>query len=293
MNTGIGCINHPLCELAEGPLWHPGEEHLYWTDINSRQLWRFTPSSGRTEMVWAGAMKVGGFAFRRGGGFALCTDKGIFTADTALANWTKLHDIPLAAGERFNDITTDPQGRIFAGTMKRTLSDGALYRIQRGKEPVRVLRNIGISNGMTFSMDERTFYHTDSITRCITAFDYDAATGKISGPRVFYQGIECDGSPDGITLDREGCIWVACWGASQIIRLDPRGIIVERIPIPAKQPSSLIFGGARMNQLFVTTACEGAHDLARGVDKEGCFLGGYLYHFLTDHVGRPEWEADV
>ena len=172
-------------------------------------------------------MMVGGFAFRRGGDFVLCTDKGIFTADRALADWRKLHDIPLADDERINDVTTDPRGRVFAGTLKRSLADGTLYRIERGRNPVAVLRGIGISNGMTFSLDERTFFHTDSLARRITAFDYDSATGEISGSRVFYQGVKKEGYPDGITADREGCIWLACWGASQIIRLDDR---VSHVP---------------------------------------------------------------
>ncbi len=293
MKTNLLCLDNPLCELAEGPLWHRGEEALYWTDINGRRLWRHTPSTGRTEMVWEGAMKVGGFAFRRGGGFVLCTDKGIFKADPALAGWKKLHEIVLADDERFNDITTDPRGRIFAGTLKRSLADGTLYRIEQGREPVVVLRGIGISNGMTFSMDERTFFHTDSFARSITAFDYDSVTGKIANPRVFYQGTERDGSPDGITIDREGFIWVACWGAAQVIRLDRRGKIAGRISIPAKQPSSVIFGGSRLDTMFVTSAHEGSADPVRGLDGAGCFLGGHVYYFETKTTGRPECEADL
>jgi sugar lactone lactonase YvrE len=204
-----------------------------------------------------------------------------------------LHRIAMTNYERFNDITTDPRGRVFAGTMKCSLADGTLYRIERGREPMVVLSGIGISNGMTFSLDERTFFHTDSVMRRITAFDYDAATGDIANARLFYQGAERDGCPDGITMDRDGCIWAACWGASQVIRLDGRGAIVERVPIPANQPSSVAFGGGEMNRLFVTTACEGGVDLVRGLDGDGCFLGGYVYAFSTETAGRLEWEADL
>ena len=293
MKAELACLDNPLCELAEGPLWHPGRQALYWTDIHGRRLWSFTPATAHTAMVWQGAMKIGGFAFRRGGGFLLCTDAGVFTADDTLADWNKLYSIAMTGDERFNDITTDPRGRVFAGTMESTLANGTLYRMERGREPVAVLRGIGISNGMTFSLDERTFFHTDSLARRITAFDYDAATGEIANPRLFYQGAERDGCPDGITMDRDGCIWVACWGGSQVLRLDRRGTITERVPIPARQPSSVAFGGSRMDRLFVTSAYEGAADAARGLDAGGCFLGGHLYSFFTETAGRPEWEADL
>lgn len=289
----VECLYNPLCELAEGPLWHAGEQTLYWTDINGRGLWRHIPGRGRTERVWQGGMKVGGFAFRRGGGFVLCTDKGIYTANAELSEWSKLHDIAMSEDERFNDITTDPQGRLFAGTMKRTLEGGTLYRIERGRVPAAVLQGIGISNGMTFSLDERTFFHTDSRTRRITVYDYDAASGNISGGRLFYQGAEEDGSPDGITMDREGCIWAACWGGSQVIRLDGNGKIVRRVAIPAKQPSSVMFGGNALEQMYVTSAHEGSADPAHGMDGEGNFLGGHIYLFPAGTTGRPEWEADV
>jgi D-xylonolactonase len=289
----VDCLHNPLCELAEGPLWHPEEEALYWTDINGRRIWRFIPENGLTEKVWEGPVKVGGFTLCRSGGFVLCTDGGIFTADAELAKWKILHKIELAGDERFNDITVDPRGRVFAGTLKGSLTEGTLYRIERDKEPVTVLRGIGVSNGMTFSLDEKTFFHTDSSLRRVTAFDYEAATGGISNPRLFYQGAESDGYPDGITMDLDGCIWAACWGASQVIRLDRRGVILERIPIPAIQPSSVIFGGSRMDRLFVTSAHEGSADPVRGLDGAGRFLGGHVYVIATKTMGRPEWKANL
>jgi len=285
-------LENPLCELAECPLWHPDDEALYWTDINGRRLWRHKAGRG-AEMVWEGPMMVGGFAHRVGGGFVLCTDQGVFTADENLAHWEQLHAVPMAERERFNDVTTDPRGRLFAGTLIHGAKAGTLYRIERGKEPVPVIRGIGVSNGMTFSLDERTFYHTDSMERSITAYDYDVETGGIGNPRLYFKSAEEDGSPDGITIDRDGFIWAACWGGSQVLRLDPHGRIAQRIAMPAKQPSSVMFGGGGLETLYVTSAHEGSADPERGLDAEGNFLGGHVYHFKTDTAGRPEWKAQV
>ncbi|UCG49076.1 MAG: SMP-30/gluconolactonase/LRE family protein, partial [Phycisphaerales bacterium] len=157
---------------------------------------------------------------------------------------------------------------------------------------VAVLEEIGTSNGMTFSLDLKHFYHTDSRARKITRYDYDAENGDIENPSVIYSGLEQNGSPDGITMDGDGCIWVACWGGGKVLRIDAEGKIVRELTVPAVQPSSVIFGGDQMNELYITTACEGGSDLSRGLDKNGRYLGGEVFHIRLDIVGRHEWPAD-
>ena len=282
------CLNNPLCALAEGPLWNVQEQALYWTDIVGRAIWRYRAENAVIEKVWTGEWQVGGFSFRRNGGFVLCTDGGIFTANDELGDWQKLHNIKFGAGERFNDVTTDPHGRIFAGTMEPTRRNGTLYRIDPGGTPVAILTNIGISNGMGFSADGKTFYHTDSVTRRISAYDYDANSGDIGNPRVFYQGKPEDGSPDGMTVDREDCIWTACWGAAQVLRLDANGEIIRRIAMPCKQPSSVMFGGKNLDTLFITSAHQGSHD-----DKDNKFLGGHVYSLPCSNIGRAEYLTTI
>lgn len=234
---------------------------------------------------------IGGFAMARAGKMVFCSDKGIYkqTDDGSLR---KLFDIPFRPGEKFNDITTDPAGRIFAGTLKGDLKGGVLYRLEKGKEPMPVITGIGISNGMTFSMDEKTFFHTDSKTMTITRYDYDRNSGAISSAALFFQSDESLGLPDGITIDTKNNLWVAFWGGSCIRQINPRGKIIKVVKIPAKQVSSLIFGGKDLRDIYITSACEGGADLEKGLDEKNLYLGGATYKYHSNAQGRPEWPAD-
>jgi len=193
----------------------------------------------------------------------------------------------------FNDITTDPEGRIYAGTLNRSSPTGCLYRLELGREPVRLLEGIGCSNGMTFSLDLQHFFHTDSLARRITRYEYDRRTGDIRSPSVFFQGEPPDGLPDGITLDAEGHLWAAFWGSAAVRRLDPAGRVVQEVRFPAAQVSSVMFGGPGLGELYVTSAAEDAADLSTGCDAGGVFLGGPLYRFRPGVRGRPEWPAAI
>jgi sugar lactone lactonase YvrE len=106
-------------------------------------------------------------------------------------------------------------------------------------------------------------------------------------------GNPADGYPDGITLDSEGYMWVAFWGASCVRRLSPDGKIAQEIMVPAIQPSSVMFGGEMMDTLFITSACEGGADIQKGLNAEGAFLGGQVFQIRLSIKGREEWPANV
>ena len=293
----IQSIHNPICHLAECPIWNAGEKALYWTDILEQRIWKYDPHSRAIEVEWEGNVMVGGFAFTKGNDIVLCTQKGVYLwprhrGEQKDQDPRLLFDISMAEGERFNDITTDPRGRMFAGTLIKGRKEGTLYRLERGKSPVVVLEEIGTSNGMIFSLDLKHFYHTDSRARTITRYDYDIETGDIEKPGIIYSSLEQNGVPDGITMDSQGYIWVACWRGGKVLRIDVRGKIVRELPAPAIQTSSVVFGGEQMNELYITTACEGGADLARGLDKMGRYLGGEVFHVCLDIVGRQEWPAD-
>ena len=234
---------------------------------------------------------IGGFALTRDGGMVFCADQGVFkrAADGALR---KLFDIPFRPGERFNDVTTDPAGRIFAGSLKRDRRDGALYRLENAKAPMPVIAGIGISNGMTFSMDERTFFHTDSRAMTITRYDYDVNSGALSAPQVFFQSDRTLGLPDGITIDTGDNLWAAFWGGACIRQINPRGRIIREVKMPAKNISSLVFGGRDFRDIYITSACEGGADMKKGLDADGNFLGGPTYRYRSSAQGRLEWPAN-
>jgi sugar lactone lactonase YvrE len=302
-NKTLNCVFPGICHLGEGPLWYPVTHQLYWTDIYQRRIWVYHPATNQSRLFWEGDQQVGGFAFTRAGGMVLCTDRGVYLLDagqvgrlqdgkTQQAAPRQLFNISLAPDEVFNDITVDPMGRIFAGTINRKLWSGSLYRLEKGREPVVVLTDVACSNGMTFSMDEKYFFHADTLRYRITRYSYERTSGEIGHPTTYYQGDKSQGGPDGMTLDSEDHIWAAFWGASVVRRLSPMGQVIEENPVPAKQPSSVMLGGDDLTDLYITSACEGAVDITTGYDEHGIFLGGPLYHWKASVKGRLEWLAD-
>jgi sugar lactone lactonase YvrE len=297
-SMNVETVHAGICHLGECPLWDARSGRLIWTDVLSARLWAYDPETGRSEEFLSSAGRVSGFAFTRDGGLVLFSSEGVLRvaldADGRPAGRPEsLLPFRFAPGERFNDVTVDPAGRIFAGTLfEGHPPDGSLYRLERGQEPVPVLHGLRCTNGMTFSLDERTFFHTDSGTRRITRYDYDRETGGISNARPFFEAPEGLGVPDGITLDAESFVWVAMWGGACVLRLDGEGRIARRIDVPAKQPSSVMFGGARLDELYVTSACEGGDDVATGMNRDGTFLGGPLYRVRPGVAGRAEFLAD-
>jgi D-xylono/L-arabinono-1,4-lactonase len=291
-------INNFICHLAECPVWNPEDKALYWTDILNGKLWKYSEVDKKVTLIWEGNHLIGGFAFTSENNIVFCSDKGVFLLkrndDNAFKQkFEQLYSIPMSSDERFNDITTDPEGRIYAGTKKVNNKNGTLWLLEKGKDPKSVIKGTKVSNGMTFSLDQNFFFHTDSPDRIIRKYRYDRDTGNITEPQTFFQGTDNDGFPDGITLDGEDHIWVAFWGASCIRRLDPEGNIVREIKIPALQPSSVMFGGEKLDTLFITTACEGGVDMVNGFDKNGNFLGGLVYKIKVDVCGRKEWKTDL
>ncbi|UCD51550.1 MAG: SMP-30/gluconolactonase/LRE family protein [Phycisphaerales bacterium] len=287
----IVSIGNPLCRLAESPVWNDTEKALYWTDIPARRIWRYDLRSGETTRAWEGDLIVGGFAFTGSNAIIMCTQRGVYKLTRPTGSLELLFDIPMAEDERFNDITTDPRGRIFAGTLTERRVEGLLYRLERGKAPEIVLRDIKTSNGMTFSLDLKCFYHIDSRIQTITRYDYDLASGDIENPYTLYQGNKKDGSPDGMTMDADGFLWVACYRGGKILRIDDQGKIVQELPVPAAQPSSVMFGGDGLDELFITSASEGAADQAQGLDGRGRYLGGAVFRVRPGVTGRREWHA--
>jgi D-xylonolactonase len=240
------------CELGENPLWNADDGCLYWTDITGGKVHRFHLANGKHEVIYRG-VTVGGFTFQQDGELLLfrVSDVALLRGDGSVEVLREFADEGAA---RFNDVIADPEGRIFAGTIGRTDTSGGLYRVNRHGVITLLFRGTGVSNGMGFSPDLRTFYWTCS-TRCrIYAYDYDRATGELSGERVFYQATEEEGIPDGMTVDTDGHVWSARWDGYAVVHHAPDGRVVEKFEFPVAQMSSLCLGGPAFDEFFVTTA---------------------------------------
>lgn len=273
------------CVIGEGPLWHPGEKRVYWTDIPMGRMFRYNPAKGVHEQFYDGEV-VGGFTIQEDGSLLLFMAKG------AIATWRngKLHyiydEIPNERETRFNDVIADPVGRVFCGTMSTTDRPGRLYRLDTNRRLTELLDDVDISNGMGFTPDRKQIYYTDSPKREIYLFDYCQDSGGITNRRVFVRTPEGEGVPDGMTVDAEGYIWSARWDGSCLVRYSPDGREDRRIEFPAKKVSSVIFGGEDYKDMYVTTA--GGDN--KGEEGSGA---GALFRLNVGIRGVPEYLSRI
>ncbi len=193
------------------------------------------------------------------------------------------------ASNRFNDGKCDPAGRFLAGTMdaNEKNASGHLYSFESGKPPRKLLDGLRISNGLAWSPDHKIFYYIDTPTRQVRAFDYDLDTGELSNPRIAVEIPEALGWPDGMTSDMEGRLWIALWGGSKIARWNPlNGRLEAQVAIPSLHTSSCVFGGARRDILYVTSARVGMGKSA----LEKYPLSGGVFQIQTQTQGTPTFE---
>lgn len=241
------------CETGEGPLWHPMEKRLYWADIPAGRIFRYDPATGHHEQCYEGDI-VGGFTIQTDGCLLLFMDRGAVKIWRDGALTTVLEDIPEERATRFNDVIADPAGRVFCGTMSTPDRPGRLYRLDTNGDYTQVVDNVGVSNGLGFTLDRRQMYYTDSTAGKIYRFDYDEKTGDIANRQVFARVPPQEGIPDGMTVDALGHVWSARWDGSCLVRYTPGGVEERRILFPAKKVSSLTFGGRDYTDIYVTTA---------------------------------------
>jgi len=273
------------CETGEGPLWHPMERQVYWSDIPQGRIFRLNPFSRRHEQIYEGRI-VGGYTIQSDGSLLLFMDRG------SVAVWRDgkleylVNEMEGEADNRFNDVAADPAGRVFCGTMPTDTRSATLYRMDTDGSITTVLEGVGLSNGIGFSPDQKQMYYTDSLARKIYIFDYDIDSGDITNQRVFVETPDDGSIPDGMTVDAEGYVWGARWDGSSLYRYNPDGEQVVQIQFPAKKVSSVIFGGVDLTDMYVTTAGGG------NKAEEGPGAGG-LFRLNVGIQGKPEFLSRV
>ena len=288
---------HAHCRIGENPLWHPTHRKLYWCDIPLGRLYRFDPETLATELLRDGTHDstfLGGFTIQHDGSLLLFMDHGRIDHWTETASETLIAAHPSHDGMRFNDVLADPLGRVFCGTMPLSeppaepldgIHPGTLYRLDLDGSLTTIFTDIQCSNGLAFTRDGRHLFHTDSLRRTITRFDYDLATGTLSHPIPFITTREQDGLPDGLTIDAEDHLWSAHWGGGCIVRYTPEGREQLRIALPPKRVTSLTFGGDDLRTLFITTATE--------EPAAGHILDGALFMLHLPTPGVPEFFSRI
>ena len=270
------CVADVRALLGEGPVWVEAEQALYWLDIKGKKIFRLAETGEVT--AWDTPMRVGSIAPRRGGGFIAGTEHGFAEIALDAGRFDIVHDPePGLPSNRFNDGKTDRSGRFWAGTMddEEKAATGSLYRLDADRGCRTIDSGYKVTNGPAFAPDGSRMYHSDSALQRIYAFDLDE-DGEAGERRLFASFSERDGYPDGMTVDSEGCLWVAFWDGWCIRRLSPEAEVIETIKVPVQRPTSCAFGGPGLDRLYVTSARIGLD--ADALAMQPCAGGLFLLH---------------
>ncbi len=274
---------HAEDRLGEGPVWSVAEQALYWVDIHGPSLQRWHPETGKYD-VWVMPSYIGSFALREKGGAVVALRDGIYTFDLDSQQLDIVCRPEAELNTRFNDGKCDRNGRFWAGTMafENEHDIGALYRLDVDGTCHKMRPEVMCSNGLGWSLDNRTMYYTDSPTQKIFAYDFDPESGSIQNERIFAR--EEEGFPDGLTVDAEGYVWGAKWDAWKVVRHAPDGSVDQVINLPVQRPTSCTFGGPDMNLLYITSARIGLSDAEKAEQP----LAGSVFVVETAVKGLPE-----
>ncbi|XP_028147046.1 uncharacterized protein LOC114340496 [Diabrotica virgifera virgifera] len=273
-------------ELGEGPHWDAETQSLYLVDIFGQAIHRYVPATRQhTKVVLERSKVPSDAAYKRKNLVSLVLpvkgqkDRFVVGLDRELlavtwdgvsdkvTNIEKIVEVQTEnelVNNRFNDGKCDPSGRIWAGTMGEEPTNGnvapgrgSLFSIQNGKA-VKHLGQLGISNGLAWNEQLKKMYYIDSFKRCIEEYDFDIQNGTISNGKSIFslEKNNVVGFPDGMTIDVDGNLWVAVFGGYKVIKIDPRKpeTLLATIPIPAKEVTSVTFGGPNLDELYVTSA---------------------------------------
>ncbi|MFJ9346027.1 SMP-30/gluconolactonase/LRE family protein [Streptomyces sp. NPDC101237] len=237
--------------LGEGPTWDAATGRLIWIDVLGARIHTYDPVTGR-RTVRTAEQHIGAVKPRVNGGLVLNLRDGVGLLDPDdTFRW--LHREPVA-GRRANDAAVAPDGSLWAGTMRydERTGGGTLSRVTGDGSVTTLLPEVTVSNGTGWSPDGSRVYYVDTPTRRVDVFDYDGERPRDRRPWVT---VEADaGYPDGLTVDAEGCVWVALWGGGAVHRYTPDGELDRVIGLPASLTTACAFGGADLTDLYVTTA---------------------------------------
>ncbi len=247
--------------LGEGVRWDAARRELLWVDIAEGRLMRQGLDGNpledlgelRLDRPLGAVAPVDGddaWLAAAGCGFARLSRDGSLAPIAELA----------PAGHRVNDANVDHAGRAFVGTMseRQTAGAGALHRLDRDGRVIRLLDGLTVPNGIDWSPDQSTMYLVESSPGAIWAFAFDASSGALGDRRTLVEiAPDVGGVPDGMTVDRDGDLWVSFYGGGAVRRYDPDGTLRQVIHLPATQATSCAFAGRELDTLFVATATEG------------------------------------
>lgn len=284
-----------LC--GECPVWDAETRSLYWTDIERRLFLRYDFQRGSHEILAQG-LQINGFRRNAAGGFVITNSGGIWLWDGA-DGLRLIADSVDGARCQMNDCIADEHGRLLSGSCFYSGDGpyelGKLVQIDNQGRAIVLDEGFHLANGLGFSPDGRSLYFTDSAARKIYVYDYDQRRGAVRRRRVLVEVPNTEGLPDGLAVDGEGFIWSAQWYGSCIVRYDPDGKVERRLAVPAKQTTSIAFGGDQLTDIFITSAAKPGPlpIMPPHYDPYSGEIGGRLYRTSLGIQGKREYRANI
>ena len=269
----IQTIGTRISKWGEGPIWF--NDRLLYVDIEGHTLISLDPASGQ-ERSWDVGERIGTVVPRASGGVLYAGDSGIVALNLSTGAKHALADPEphKRASNRFNDGKCDPAGRFWAGTISlvKNIGDAALYMLDTAGALHLKVDEVTNSNGICWNANATKMYHIDTMTKQVRAYDYELDSGAITNPSIAIdtaaQGY--DSSPDGMTIDADGNLWVAFCHGGCVTCFDPNsGQALRKVELPCVETTACAFGGPQLDRLFVTT---GIHSSKQEADAGKVFV---------------------
>jgi sugar lactone lactonase YvrE len=251
----IDVLPGPHTDLGEGPFYDPAMNEVTWVDLYQRQVHTCDLSSGITASVSVPQRVSCVFPAQIPGVRLVGAQNGLARLRDTLDEPHVLID-ELDPDTALNDGKADAAGRLWIGTLSLSRAPWkcAFYRVDLDGSVRTIFTGIGLSNGLGWSPDEKTFYYVDSHLQSLQAFDFDVTAGELAHGRTIATIPKGDGMPDGMAVDAEGGIWIALYGGGVVRRFLPDGTVDRDLAVPVTYPTSVAFGGTSRSGLLITSA---------------------------------------
>ncbi len=148
-----------------------------------------------------------------------------------------------------NDICINKNDQLFASDPNWKASTGKLWRINPNGTAVLLEENMGTTNGIELSPDEKTLYVNESVQRNVWKYTVDDS-GNLSDKKLLYHFD--DFGMDGMKCDKKGNLYIARFEKGTIAVISPGGVLLREIQLIGKNCTNLVFGGSEGKTVFVT-----------------------------------------
>jgi L-arabinonolactonase len=284
----INCAYQGRDLLGESPLWDAKSQKVYWVDALKPALHCLNPQTSQHQ-EWPMPGLISAIGLHHNGGLIAAIKEGLFYIDLPSGKVRLLKQINSdSAGVHLNDGKCDRLGRFWVGEVShdKTNPSGKIYCLHPDGRLEIKMTGIALFNGPCWSPCNRFFYFTDSFHKTIYRCPYDLNSATLGPREVFVQIPTTDPStPDGCTVDQAGYLWSAKWDGYRITRYSPSGTIDCEITLPMQRPTSCIFGGKKLDTLFITSASQ---DIGETAPLQDIYAGamftiqGHTHHGIAE-----------